>query len=39
MDWLNNYHTKVIEVIAPLLKAAGKSEALQWMMREAAPIG
>ena len=39
IDWLNDYHTKCIDAIAPLLKQNGKTEALEWLMREAAPIG
>ncbi|XP_014667790.1 PREDICTED: xaa-Pro aminopeptidase 1-like isoform X2 [Priapulus caudatus] len=34
MAWLNRYHARCREVVAPVLKQQGRTEALQWLLRE-----
>ena len=33
-DWLNSYHTEVLEKVTPLLQAVGDTRALAWLERE-----
>ncbi|XP_067393152.1 xaa-Pro aminopeptidase 1 isoform X1 [Emydura macquarii macquarii] len=37
-DWVNDYHQKCREVIRAELERQGRHEALQWLIRETAPI-
>jgi len=39
VNWLNDYHSRVRDVVGRELKKQGKQEALEWMMRETEPIG
>lgn len=39
IDWLNSYHQTCRDKVAPLLKAAGKQSALEWLYKETQPIG
>jgi len=36
---LNEYHARCREIIGPLLKKMGHSEALEWLYRETEPFG
>ena len=38
LDWVNAYHQRVWDEIAPLLKGKGKDEALAWLKNATAPI-
>merc|ERR1712098_31307 len=39
IDWLNNYHQTCRDRVGPLLKAAGRTDALEWLYRETQPMG
>jgi len=39
LDWLNTYHQTCRDRVGPLLKAAGRVEALEWLYRETQPMG
>jgi len=39
LDWLNSYHQTCRDRVGPLLKAAGRVEALEWLYRETQAIG
>ncbi|CAH1783979.1 unnamed protein product, partial [Owenia fusiformis] len=39
IEWLNSYHEKCRDIMGSALKAQGKGEALEWLMRETEPLG
>lgn len=39
LAWLNDYHTKCLEVVGPALKERGKTEAYQWLKEQTQLIG
>jgi len=39
LDWLNAYHQTCRDRVGPLLKEAGRTEALEWLFRETQPMG
>ena len=39
VTWLNDYHQKCRDVIGQELKNQGKTEVLDWLMKETQPIG
>ncbi|XP_077992891.1 xaa-Pro aminopeptidase 1-like [Glandiceps talaboti] len=39
ISWLNEYHSKCRDIVAPLLEQQGRKEALQWLMKETEPLG
>ena len=34
IEWIDSYHTQVLELVGPLLKAKGKTEAYKWLVEE-----
>ncbi|MCL4136578.1 UNVERIFIED_CONTAM: hypothetical protein GTU68_058176, partial [Idotea baltica] len=39
IDWLNAYHTRVLETVGALLLKQGHKEAYDWLVEETRPIG
>ncbi|GFT79726.1 xaa-Pro aminopeptidase 1 [Trichonephila clavipes] len=39
IKWLNEYHVTCREVIGRILEEQGKTEALQWLLKETEPLG
>lgn len=39
LDWLNSYHQLCRDRVGPLLRQMGRTEALDWLIRETQPIG
>jgi len=39
LDWLNNYHQLCRDRVGTLLRQMGRTEALDWLIRETQPIG
>ena len=39
IDWLNDYHSTVMEKVGECLAASGKHHVLKWLERETQPLG
>lgn len=39
LEWLNTYHQTCRDRVGPLLQQMGRTEALEWLVRETQPIG
>ncbi|CAL1274817.1 unnamed protein product [Larinioides sclopetarius] len=39
IKWINDYHVNCKEVIGKILEEEGKTEALQWLLKETQPLG
>lgn len=39
IDWLDNYHSTCREVVGKALREQGRTNGLQWLLKETQPLG
>ena len=39
INYINQYHQKIRDMVGPLLRRMGKKDGLNWMIKETSPIG